>query len=157
MPIKPSKQMVQSAPKNYLVYLARGRYRRQFDLPESGADFQKALELAEGSARRLPGDGHDCGERVRYDAARQILEAGLKKAPASAAIYEALASSSCAADHTDQAVEILERGLESSAEKSSLRWILANILAQRGDTGKLLLQIEELKKIGLRRCACAIS
>ena len=29
MPIKPSKQMVQSAPKNYLVYLARGRYRRQ--------------------------------------------------------------------------------------------------------------------------------
>ena len=33
--------MVQSAPKNYLVYLARGRYRHQFGLPESEADFQK--------------------------------------------------------------------------------------------------------------------
>ena len=41
--------MVQSAPKNYLVYLAARPLSRQFGLPESEADFQKALELAEGS------------------------------------------------------------------------------------------------------------
>ena len=83
-----------------------------------------------------------------YDAARQILEAGLKKAPASAEIYEALANLELRTGHIDQAVETLEHGLKSPADKSNLRWILANVLAVRGDTGKLRLQIEELKKIG---------
>ena len=40
------EEMVKSAPDNYLVYLERGRYRRQFGLSGSGADFRKALELA---------------------------------------------------------------------------------------------------------------
>ena len=80
------ESMVQSAPKNYLVYLRRGRYRRQFGLPDSGADFQKALDLADGRARRLPGDGQDCRERVEVRRRREkSLEAGLKKTPASAA------------------------------------------------------------------------
>ena len=70
--------------------------------------------------------------------AQQILENGLKKAPASAEIYEALASLELRTDHIDQAVETLERGLKSPADKSNLRWILANVLAMRGDTGKLL-------------------
>ena len=36
----------------------------------------------------------------------------------------------------------------SPADKSRLHWLLANILAMRGDTRKLRLQIEELRKIG---------
>ena len=43
------EEMVKSAPENYLVYLERGRYRRQFGLPGSGADFRKAQSLASSS------------------------------------------------------------------------------------------------------------
>ena len=50
--------------------------------------------------------------------------------------------------HTDKAIETLERGLKSADKKANLHWMLANVLAMRGDTGKLMVQIEELKKIG---------
>ena len=145
---KAIEAMVQSAPKNYLVYLARGRYRRQFRLPESGADFQKALELAEASPDVCLEMAKTAVAESRYDEARRILEDGLKKTPASAAIYFALAELERGTGHVDQAVKTLERGLESSAEKGRLHVILANVLAGRGETSKLLLQIEELKKIG---------
>ena len=142
------KEMVRSAPKNYLVYLARGRYRHEFGLPESGADFKKALELAEGSPDVCLELAKTAVAESRYDEARQILEDGLKKTPASAAMYEALADLEHRTGHLDQAVKVLERGLESPAEKGRLHVILANVLAGRGETSKLLLQIEELKKIG---------
>ena len=141
-------KMVKSAPKNYLVYLARGRYRRQFSLLGSRADFQKALELAEGASDVYLEMAKVAETESGYDAARQILEAGLKKAPTSAGIYEALATLELRAGHADLAVETIERGLKSPADKSNLHLMLANVLALRGDTVKLLLQIEELKKMG---------
>ena len=95
----------------------RGRYRRQFGLPESEADFQKALELAEGSPDVYLEMAKTAETESRYDAARQILEAGLKKTPASAELYEALANLELRTGHTDQAVETLERGLKSPAEQ----------------------------------------
>ena len=88
---KAIEAMVQSAPKDYSVYLARGRYRRQFKLPESGADFTKALELAEGKPEVYLELAANKETESKYDDARQILEDGLKKAPTSAAIYLALA------------------------------------------------------------------
>jgi cellulose synthase operon protein C len=145
---KAIEAMVRSAPKNYLVYLARGRYRRQFALPESGADFQKALELAEGSPEVYLEMARTAETESGLGAARQILEVGLKRAPSSAALYEALAGLERRTGHIDQAVKTLERGLESSAEKGRLHLNLAELLAGRGETAKLLLQIEELKKIG---------
>jgi tetratricopeptide (TPR) repeat protein len=141
-------EMVRSAPKNYLVYLARGRYRRQFRLPESGADFQRALELAEGSPDVYLEVAKTAEAESKDDKARQTLAVGLKKAPASAAIYIALAELERRTGHFEQAVKTLERGLESPAEKGRLHCVLAEFLAGRGETGKLLLQIEELKKIG---------
>ena len=145
---KAIEAMVRSAPKNYLVYLARGRYRRQFGLPESGADFQKALQLSEGSPDVCLEMARTAETESRSDDARQILEDGLKKAPSSAAIYEALAGLEQRTGHIDRAVRTLERGLESATEKGKLRWVLAEFLARSGETSKLLLQIEELKKIG---------
>ena len=140
--------MVQSAPKNYLVYLARGRYLHQLGSPkseaESQADFQKARELAEDSPEVYL---ETARAAATYDAARQILELGLKKAPASA-IYLALADLEVRNGHTDRAVKTLEHGLELSTDKSRLHLSLAEILARRGETGTLLLQIEALKKIG---------
>ena len=143
------EDMVQSAPKNYLVYLERGRYRRQFGLPGSGADFRKASGVCGGSPEVYLEMAKTAETESGYDAAREILEDGLKKAPASAEIYEALTDLECAAAILDRAVEILERGLKSAApKKDNLHLLLANVLAMRGDTSKLRLQIEELRKIG---------
>ncbi len=43
-------EMVRSAPKNYLVYLVRGRYLRDVGLPASEADFKRRWSLAQGLA-----------------------------------------------------------------------------------------------------------
>ena len=145
---KAIEAMVQFAPKDYSVYLARGRYRRQFKLPESGADFTKALELAEGKPEVYLELAANKEIESKSDEARHILEDGLKKAPASAAIYLALAGFELRTGHVDQAVKTLERGLESATEKTRLHVTLAEIRAGLGETGKLLLQIKELKKIG---------
>jgi cellulose synthase operon protein C len=142
------EEMVNSAPDNYLVYLERGRYRRQFGLGGSEVDFRKALELAEGSPDVYLELAKAIETESGYDAAREIFEKGLKKAPASTEIYGALTSLELRNGRFDRAVETLERGLRSPADKGSLHWMLANVLAMRGDTGKLRLQIEELRKIG---------
>ena len=142
------EEMVKSAPENYLVYLERGRYRRQFGLPGSGADFQKALELAGDKPDVYLEMAKTAEAQSGYEEARQVYEMGLKKASGSTEIYEALTSLELRTGHVDQAVETLEFALKSPVNKGNLRWILANVLAIRGDTGKLQLQIEELRKIG---------
>jgi cellulose synthase operon protein C len=153
------KHMVDSDPTNYLVYLARGRYLRQLSSSESKADlskadlskaaFQKALELNDSSPDVYLELAELAATKKEYEAARQILENGLKKAPAAARIYEALATLELRNGHTDQAVKILRQGLKSPADKSSLRAMLAELLAQRGDTSELLVEIDELNKIGV--------
>ena len=48
----------------------------------------------------------------------------------------------------DKAIEVLELILKNQPDQIHLRVRLAELLAKRGDTGKLLLQIEELKRLG---------
>lgn len=142
------EEMVKSAPENYLVYLERGRYRRQFGLPGSGVDFRKALELAGSSPDVYLEMAKTAELESGYDAAREIFQMGLKKASASTEIYEALTNLELRTGHIDRAIETLELALKSPANHGRIRWLLANVLAIRGDTSKLRLQIEELRKIG---------
>jgi cellulose synthase operon protein C len=142
------EEMVKSAPGDYLVYLERGRYRRQFGLPGSEVDFRKALELAEASPDVYLELAKTAEAKSGYNAAQEVLEKGLEKAPKSVEIYQALTNLELRNNHRDRAVETLERALKSPAEKVKVRWMLANVLAMHGETGKLRLQIEELRKIG---------
>ena len=142
------EEMVQSSPRNYLVYLGRGRYRRQFNLPDSKADFEKATKLAGEEPETFLEMARTVDKESGYDEARKILDAGLKKIPTSDVLYTSLADLELRTGHVDQAVEVLERGLKSAEKKSELHGLLAHVLALRGDTSRLLLQIEELKNIG---------
>ena len=84
-------------------------------------------------------------------AAQQILRDGLdKKSRNPELLYEALASTEWRANQPDNAIKTLELALKTNPldPQGRLRWILANLLALRKDDGKLLLQIEELKKVG---------
>jgi tetratricopeptide (TPR) repeat protein len=142
-------QMVTASPENYRVYLVRGRYRRQFDLPGSKADFEKSLKLADNQPETFLEMARIAETESGQPEAKKILEAGLKKVPAAAELYVRLADLEQRSGHSDQAVATLENGLKSTAEKGAVRWLLANILALRGDTGRLLLEIEEMKSIGI--------
>ena len=123
------EEMVKSAPEKYLVYLERGRYRRQFGLPGSGADFQKALELAGDKPDVYLEMAKTAEAQSGYDGARQIFEMGLKKTSGSTEIYEALTSLELRTGHVDRLSKPWSFALKSPAEKGNLRWILANVLA----------------------------
>jgi cellulose synthase operon protein C len=134
----------------------------------SAADLAKAVELAdrEPEVYLEMASAATTGGRQAIGAARQILEDGLKKRQSSAALYFALAQLELQSNGLDQAIKTLERGLEAPAEtsetdehdhksvgetveKSNLLSFLATLLANRGDTGKLLLRINELENAGV--------
>jgi predicted Zn-dependent protease len=148
------EKMVQSDSGNYRVYLERGRYRRRFnDLKNALGDFRTALQLASDK----PEVYEEIAEATEQEAsakqvsranARQLLEDGIKAVPRPVGLYEALARLDLRAGQSNKAVEVLELGLKSMPDQVRLRGLLAAILAQRGDTGKLLLQIHELQNAG---------
>jgi cellulose synthase operon protein C len=167
---KEADKVINTLPKDYQGYLARGRYwlglaaRDQSQkslrlMDDATENFEKARGLAPSEPEAYlqlakVAENEPRVDMLLYsffsgrDRARQILKAGLEKASPSNDIYEALAHIELSAGKIDEAITVLERGLESYPDQSSLRLLLAKLMAQRGDTGKLALQIEELKKHG---------
>ncbi len=72
-------EMVQSSPDNYQVYLARGRYRRQYGLPDARNDIEKALKLAGDKPEIVLEMAGAAATESGQDEARKILEAGPDK------------------------------------------------------------------------------
>ena len=85
------EEMVKAGVGNYRVYLERGRYRRRFDLKGAEEDFQKALELGKDQPETYLEAAQLAEQKSGLDAARQILDKGLEKAPRSPRLYLALA------------------------------------------------------------------
>jgi len=151
--------MVQSDPENYQVYLARGRYYLSHPNPNESSrmsflkvardDFQKARQRASEKPEVYLEIARTFGEdKSGRDEVRQILEEGLKKAPKSMELYQTLADLEVRADQVDKAIQTLEDGVKWVPEPSGLHWFLAKILAGRGDTDKLRLQIDKLETLG---------
>ena len=146
-------EMVEADPKNYQVYLARGRYRRRFDeLPAAKKDFEESLKLASGEGRTevilemaTVAENEKEGGR---DAARKILEKGLETTPGSVPLNTALAMLEYHDGHAEKAIEILHDILKTYPNSIRQGLLLATILAKRGDTRELEVQIEELQRIG---------
>ena len=112
-------------------------------------DFEKALQLAPGKpeiylemARNFEKD------KSGRDKARQILEDGLKKAPKSMELYQTLAKIELRRRPGRQGNQNPGRRREEGVGAGPLRLNPGRVLARRGDTGKLRLQIDELEKIG---------
>ena len=151
-------EMVRSDPKNYKVYVVRGKYllsdkdlsKRKPLLAKANEDFQRALELAPGKAEIYVERAKVAETESGNTAAQKILREGIDKSPPSELLYGALAEMERCANQMDKAIKTLEEGLKKCPEdpQGRLRWMLANVLAQQKNTGKLLLHIEELKKIG---------
>ncbi len=154
------EDMVKSDLRNYKVYLERGRYRRAQAQTEAEprrsqllADARKDFEAAHGLASDVPEVVLELARAVATDKAgrsnaRKILEKALDAKPKSVELYQALASIESDDGQADNAIAALERGLKAQPESVQLHLMMADILARDGSTGKLLLQIEELKKLG---------
>jgi tetratricopeptide (TPR) repeat protein len=139
--------MVQSDAKNYQVYLERGRYRNRFGLPGARDDFQQARQLAPQVPEIYLEMAQMEQAQSRADAARRALEDGLKVVPGSVPLTLALANLELRTGRLERGIAILRQGLEVNPNRPELRFPLALILAERGATAELLLQIEELKRI----------
>ncbi len=141
--------MVSSSPEEYRAYLGRGRYREATGDGEGAlADFRKALQLAPGRPEVYLDVARAEERAARPDAARQVLDKGLAAAPKAVELYAALSELEQRAGRGDRAVEALELGLKELPDHLMLHWQLAQLLAGLGDSGRLLLQIAELERLG---------
>ena len=142
-------EMVQSSPDNYQVYLVRGRYRRQYGLPNARDDIAKVLKLAGDKPEIVLLDGRGRGDRSGPDEARKILEAGLAEVQPqySTALINRWPTSNLCRAHR-QGCRDPGAGSEVSRRSGRPPDNARQLPVPRGDTGKLLLQIEELKKLG---------
>jgi cellulose synthase operon protein C len=145
--------MVASDPENYQVYLERGRYRRQFGrTPEErkGAkdDFQVALKKGPNDPKVYTELAALARSSKNDEEARQVLEAGLKILPNEPTLHRDLAMLEIPGS-IDKAIMSLRRSLEILPDQAELHMHLAYLLAQRGDTSELLMQIGELKRLNV--------
>lgn len=148
-------EMVASDAENPRVYLERGTYRLLFaKTPEERDAAKSDLERA---LKRLPEEPSIYVDLARIalesrDArqARQRLEEGVKAVPkeSSAQLYQLIAKLEKDAGSPLKAIEILGTALKELPDDGNLRWDLAMLLADQGETTKLLVEIQELKRLG---------
>jgi tetratricopeptide (TPR) repeat protein len=141
-------RMVRDDSQNYQVYLARGRYRRRFNLAGADADFRKALESTPDEPQVYLELAELAAAGSRFEDARRALQSGLEKAPKDPSLHQALATLELRAGSTDKAIASLYRSLDKLPDQVALRWTLANLQAEQGNTTDLMFQIQELRRLG---------
>ncbi len=141
--------MVDRARDDFRVYLERGRYRRKHkDQAGARKDLEKAVEMAPKEWSIYAELADLIEEELGRPEALRVVNKALEIEPNAVPLYEKRAVLELREGKIDLAVAGLEAALNKLVDQGRLRIVLATILARRGDTGKLLLQIEELKRLG---------
>ena len=139
-------KMVSDDPENDQVYLARGRYRRRFELPGADADFRRVLKSTNGAEVYLE-LAELAAAGSNFDEARRVLQSGLAVAPKDPMLHQAQANLELRSGSVSGAVASLNKSLGMMPDNVGLRWMLANLLAEQGKTTELMDQIQELKRL----------
>jgi len=141
-------RMVGDDPTNYEVYLARGRYRRRFGLPDADADFRRALKSIPDEPQVYLELAELATSGSNFEEARRALQSGLAIAPKDPSLHQALAALELRSGSVDKATASLYKSLEKLPDEVVLHWTLANLLAEQGNTTDLMFQVQELKRLG---------
>jgi tetratricopeptide (TPR) repeat protein len=139
------EEMVKSDPGNSRVYLERARYLRGFAKTDEEkkaviADLKRVLK----QSPKEPEVYLELAAVGKPQDARQVLEDGLKEVPGAPSLHKALAMVS---GSVDTAIASLRHSLQFLPDDVELHWLLANFLAEKGDTVDLQAQIEELQRL----------
>lgn len=128
-------ELVKTNPQVYQAFLARGRYRQQFDKSPTAADkdFAQALQLAPNEAEVLLANAEAAQERKDRKAAREYLERGCQLHPQEVRMYQGLAWLALWDKDQTTALRWVRQGLEAVPNQRELLWTLADILIQGGD------------------------
>src|SRR5262245_52747003 len=134
---KTIEEMVQSDPKNYQVYLERGRYRRQFVKSEDlktlktvRDDYDQALKLGATEPQAFVERAElavfdvELGREERFIKARQVIEEGLKHAPENVSLHEVLANIELQSGSLDKAIASVRKSLELLPDQAPLHYML---------------------------------
>jgi tetratricopeptide (TPR) repeat protein len=146
--------MVQSDPNNYRVYLERGRFQLQFaktpaERQASKLDFERARKEQPGEPEVYLDLAQISVTLSNFDDARKLLEEGLQAVPKQSAVqlHQAMAVLENRTGSPTKAIARLHQSIKELPDEAILHWDLAQLLADRGDTSELLVEIEELKRL----------
>jgi tetratricopeptide (TPR) repeat protein len=144
-------EMIKSEPENPQAYLASGRYYLQSDKDPAKA---KAKEYFEQAIKKAPATPEAYSNLAtiallskKPEEAHRLLKAALDLMPKEASLYLAQARLETQSGKPEEAIAALRRGLEQVPDEANLHWDLAGILADRGETARLWLEIEELRRL----------
>ena len=87
-------------------------------------------------------------EESDFEEARRALQSGLAMAPKDPSLHQALAALELGSGSVDKAIASLYKSLDTLPDKVVLHWTLANLLAEQGKTTELMVQIQELRRLG---------
>lgn len=125
------------------------RAKQVDDLRQQLADLWPPRALSANDKDRLVSVVTSTVGHTQLDAVREILDKGLATAPKAIELYLALSNLEKRAGRLDRAADALYLGLKALPDEISLRVELALLLANRGDTGRLDLQIDALERMGI--------
>ncbi|MBX6312993.1 MAG: tetratricopeptide repeat protein [Isosphaeraceae bacterium] len=132
--------------RSFRAYLARRRYRQEFQLDGAAADAARARELAPDEADTLLAAAEAARDRGELDTARRDLEHGVALYPRDGRLYQALADLDLRAGRPDQAVARLRKGLAVLPEAVDLHVALVDALLQGGQPTEASAVITSLRQ-----------
>ncbi|HLJ94379.1 MAG TPA: tetratricopeptide repeat protein, partial [Gemmataceae bacterium] len=140
------KRMLAENGDQWEAHLAAAAIARYQGAPDN-EEINKALELAPDKAETIREAAAAAQRQHKLDEARALLERGLKLYPANADLYYRLAQVELEARQPDKAEQCLRRGLKEVPEQgqTSLLYLLALSLIQRGDTAQAEKEINNLQ------------
>jgi tetratricopeptide (TPR) repeat protein len=138
-------RLVTGNPKSAPAYLARGNYRKTWDLPGSVPDVTRARQLAPDDVDVLLASATLARQNGDVAGAREDLRRGLKGNPRNPALYAALAGLEVQSGHQSAAGTILRQGIRALPDDEGLRLGLVEIQIQAGDLERAKTGLDRLR------------
>jgi tetratricopeptide (TPR) repeat protein len=138
-------ELVRADPGSVEPWLVRSRHRRAHDLAGADDDLERARTLAPDDPGVLIELAQSARRRSDLAGARAVLDRGAGLYPRDPRFPRSRAELEIGARSPDEAVRALRRGLGTMPGDAGLRWTLANLLAEQGDTAELACQIDRLR------------
>jgi tetratricopeptide (TPR) repeat protein len=145
--------MIEANPNAFQAYLARARYRLQFDgklpstLDKAGADVRRARELAADEPEVVLVAADLARAQGTPDKARALLRQGIQSHPRDARLYLALIALEVRDDKAKDALILVRQGVKELPDNGDLLHALADLLVQDGELKEAEETIARLRQM----------